>query len=87
MVRHMQDLCERLGTVTGRPVVDKTGLKGDYMIALTYRLISSTNSDSSDAATDIFSAVRDQLGLRLESQRGKVKVLKIEGVDKIPTAN
>jgi uncharacterized protein (TIGR03435 family) len=87
MVRHMPDLCERLGIVTGRPVVDKTGLRGDYMIALTYRLISSTNSDSSDAATDIFSAVRDQLGLRLESQRGKVKVLKIEGVDKIPTAN
>ena len=87
MVRHMPDLCERLGTITGRPVVDKTGLNGDYMIALTYRLIGSTNSDTSDAATDIFSAVRDQLGLRLESQRGIVDVLKIEGVEKIPTAN
>jgi uncharacterized protein (TIGR03435 family) len=87
MVRHLPDLCERLGTVTGRPVVNKTGLNGDYMIALTYRLIDSKNSDPSDAATDIFSAVRDQLGFRLESQRGSVDVLKIEGVDKIPTAN
>lgn len=87
VVRHIPDLCERLGIVTGRPVVNKTGLNGDYMIALTYRLISSTNSDSSDAATDIFLAVREQLGLRLESQRGSVDVLKIEGVDKVPTAD
>ena len=57
------------------------------MIALKYRLISSTNNDSSDAATDIFSAVREQLGLRLESQRGVVDILKIEGVEKVPTAN
>jgi uncharacterized protein (TIGR03435 family) len=87
MARHMQDLCERIGKVTGRPVVDKTGLDGDYLIVLTYVPFGSTNNDSSDPGADIISAVRDQLGLRLESQRGLVEVLKIESVDKVPTEN
>jgi hypothetical protein len=34
MARHLPDLCERIGKVTGRPVIDKTGLDGDYMIHL-----------------------------------------------------
>jgi uncharacterized protein (TIGR03435 family) len=87
MARHLPDLCERIGKVTGRPVIDKTGLDGDYMIVLTYLPFGSLNSDPSDAASDILSAVRDQLGLRLQSQRGAVDVLKIESVDKVPTEN
>jgi uncharacterized protein (TIGR03435 family) len=87
LARHLPDLCERLGKVTGRPVIDKTGLTGDYMIALTYLPSVSMASDSSDSAFDIFSAVREQLGLRLEAQRGIVEVLKIDSIDKIPTGN
>ena len=87
MVRHLPDLCERLGKVTGRPVIDKTGLNGDYMIALTYLPSVSMASDSSDGAFDIFSAVREQLGVRLEAQKGIVEVLKIDSIEKIPTGN
>jgi uncharacterized protein (TIGR03435 family) len=87
MARHLPDLRERLGKVTGRPVIDKTGLDGDYLIVLTYLPLGSTNNDSSDPASGIFSAVRDQLGLKLESQRGLVDVLKIDSVDKVPTEN
>ena len=87
MARHMPDLCERIGKVTGRTVIDKTGLEGDYMIVLNYLPFGSLNSDPSDADSDIFSAVRDQLGLRLQSQRGVVDLLKIESVDKVPTEN
>jgi uncharacterized protein (TIGR03435 family) len=87
MARHLPDLCERLGKVTGRPVIDKTGLTGDYMIVLSYLPLGSYNPDPSDPATDIVSAVRDQLGLHLESQRAVVDVLKIESVEKVPTRN
>ena len=87
MARHLPDLCERIGKVTGRPVIDKTGLHGDYAIILTYRLITSSDNYPSDPASDIFSAVRDQLGLRLESQRGTVSVLKVDSIDKEPTSN
>jgi uncharacterized protein (TIGR03435 family) len=87
MARHLPDLCERLGKVAGRPIVDKTGLDGDYMIVLSYLPLSSTNYDPSDPASDIVSALRDQLGLRLQAQRGVVDMLKIDSIDRIPTAN
>jgi uncharacterized protein (TIGR03435 family) len=70
MARHMPDLCERLGKVTGRPVIDKTGLNGDYQIELTYPPFGSPDADLST----VFSAVRDQLGLKLESQRAVVEL-------------
>ena len=73
--------------VTGRPVIDKTGLDGDYQIELAYRPFDSTTSDSSDPSLDVFSAVRNQLGLRLDPQRGIVDILKIQSIDKIPTEN
>jgi len=57
------------------------------MIVLNYLPSGSLNSDPSAADSDIFSAVRDQFGLRLQSQRGVVDVLKIESVDKVPTEN
>jgi uncharacterized protein (TIGR03435 family) len=87
MVRHVPDLCERIGKVMGRPVVDKTGLNGDYVIVLTYLPFIATGGDPSDPPSDILSAVRDQLGLRLESQRGVVEILKIDAIDKVPTEN
>lgn len=87
MARHLPDLCERIGKVTGRPVIDKTGLDGDYLIVLTYLAFGSTNSDPSSPASDIFSAVRDQLGLQLQSRRGVVDVLKIDSIDKVATEN
>ncbi len=83
----MDDLCERLGKVTGRPVIDKTGLHGKYVIVLSYMPLGSANSDPSDPTADIFSAVRDQLGLRLESRREMVKILAIDKIDRVPTEN
>jgi uncharacterized protein (TIGR03435 family) len=85
--RHLPDLCEWLGKAAGRPVIDKTGLNGDYQIELTYLPTGPTNTDPSDAAFDIFTAVRTQLGLRLESQRGAVEVVKIDSIEKAPTGN
>ena len=58
-----------------------------FVIVLTYLPFGSTTSDPSDSTSDIVSAVREQLGLRLQSQRGVVDVLKIESVDKVPTEN
>ena len=92
MAKTLHDLCERLGKVAGRPVVDKTGLHGKYVIVLTYSR-GLTGGAAADAAalpepsSDIFSAVRDQLGLRLVAGREPVDVLKIDKVEKIPTAN
>jgi uncharacterized protein (TIGR03435 family) len=87
MVRHVADLCERLAMVTGHPVLDKTGLDGSYEIVLTYIPYGTAAGDPSDSGFDIFSAVRDQLGLKLEPQRAMVETLKIDSIDKVPTRN
>jgi bla regulator protein blaR1 len=58
-----------------REVVDKTGLKGTYTIALQWK--------SNQSATDsISAALQEQLGLQLESKQGPVETLTIEQVAK-----
>ena len=58
-----------------RPVLDKTGLSGTYNISLTYtpenRVDRGAGGDSSDIS--IFTAVQEQLGLRLEPQKARLK--------------
>ncbi|MDE3196396.1 MAG: TIGR03435 family protein [Acidobacteriota bacterium] len=87
MAKTLKDLCERLGKVTGRPVVDRTGLQGKFIIALTYAPYDSANADANGPRADIFSAVRDQLGLRLEPGVANAAILKVDAVQKLPEAN
>ncbi len=86
-------LAAQLARVTGRVVLDKTGLEGRYDIALRWTpdngLPDKSNGASSPEETNgpsIFTAVQEQLGLKLESQKGPVNVLVIDSVQP-PTAN
>jgi uncharacterized protein (TIGR03435 family) len=86
-------LAAQLARVTGRVVLDKTGLAGRYDIALRWTpdngLPDKINGASSPEETNgpsIFTAVQEQLGLKLESQRGPVNVLVIDSVQP-PTGN
>ena len=65
----------------GRPVLDKTGLAGTYDYKLEY-----TNSSRNTDAASIFTAVQEQLGLRLESQTAPIEALVVNHVEK-PDAN
>jgi uncharacterized protein (TIGR03435 family) len=67
-----------------RPVIDKTGLAGTYEFRLLY---SQPNRPSDDpAGPSIFTAVEEQLGLKLESAKGPVEILVIDSVER-PTEN
>jgi uncharacterized protein (TIGR03435 family) len=74
----MQQLAQALG-IAGleRPVVDRTGLEGIYKIALDFQR-RDTTGDGVDATT----AVREQLGLRLESSTARFEMLVIDHVQK-----
>jgi len=61
----MEALTFVLRTAAGRPVVDRTGLKGAYAFTLQYA--AGTAPDAAVTAPSIFTAVREQLGLKLES--------------------
>lgn len=88
----MPQLAAALVRVAGREVVDRTGLEGpfDWDIEFRPELVQPIgNEPVPDAAAfadrpSIFTALQEQLGLRLESTRGLVDVLVIDEVS-LPT--
>jgi uncharacterized protein (TIGR03435 family) len=91
----------RLSTTLDAPVQDLTGLKGTYDIDLSWGEPDAendapiTHSSSADsravlpaAATDnLFTSIRDLLGLRLEPDKQQVEVILIDHIERVPTAN
>ena len=78
-----------LRTPVGSPVVDETGLPGSYDITLTF---SNPNSSPADTPTDptlpsLFTALTEQLGLRLIPRKITLPYLVIDHVDRVPTPN
>ncbi len=68
-----------------RPLVDQTGLTGQYDITLRY-----SHDEAHDAAPDappgLFTAIEEQLGLKLEATKAPTDVLVIEHVER-PSEN
>jgi len=63
----------------GRPVIDKTGLTGVYDFSLTW----TPEVGGGDPDTpSLFTAVQEQLGLKLESARGPVEVIVVDRFEK-----
>ena len=79
----MKTFAGMLERPAGRPVIDRTGIDGRYNINLRYAPANSQNSD----LPDFFTAVQEQLGLRLVPQKVPVDYLVIDHVDRIPTEN
>lgn len=66
-----------------QPVVDETGLKGNYDIDLKF----APMNDIESSLPSIFTAVQEQLGLKLEKQTVQEDVFVIDHIDKVPTEN
>jgi uncharacterized protein (TIGR03435 family) len=74
-------LARFLSNQTARPVVDETGLTGKYNFTLVF------SPDLADTTgPSIFTAVQEQLGLKLESGKGPVEMVVIDSAGK-PSAN
>ncbi len=68
-----------------KPVVNETGLTGRYDFKLRWLPNELQNTDA-DAPTSVFTAVQEQLGLKLEVKHGPVDVLILDHVNR-PTEN
>ena len=99
-------LASTLSQILGRPVIDKTGIKGYYDFKLAFSRDGLPNSgpapappggfagpgppgpgaNASDPAPSIFTALQEEMGLKLDSAKGPVEVMVIDSVQK-PTAN
>jgi uncharacterized protein (TIGR03435 family) len=79
------DVSTMLGQLTaasGRAVLDRTGLMGAYDIELKWTPLPDPNSNS----VSIFTAVQEQLGLKLESGTAPLDVLVIDRIER-PSEN
>jgi uncharacterized protein (TIGR03435 family) len=84
----MEELARHLGGGLDRPAVDQSGLTGTFDIKLIYtpefRRSSRPEPDLSDIS--IFTAVQDQLGLKLEPRKAMMGILVVAHVEK-PSEN
>lgn len=84
----LSGLANELGYSLDHPVIDKTGLTGKYDLSLKWRPDNQPASDgnSGDDLPGLFTALQEQLGLKLEPSKGPVDTLVVDHVEK-PTAN
>jgi len=95
----MEALLHLLSPLVGRTILDKTGLAGSYDYTLNWTPdflpppggAEGGPPPSGDSAPDpngpsLFSALQEQLGLRLESQKGPVDVIVIDHIEQ-PSPN
>jgi bla regulator protein BlaR1 len=81
----MTILTQGLIQLVGRPVIDRTGLTGRYDYTLKWMPepgIGPPGPPVDPDAPSIFTAVQEQLGLKLESARGPVEVVVIDRLEK-----
>jgi uncharacterized protein (TIGR03435 family) len=85
----MTGLAGQLTNTTGRLVLNKTGLEGNYFCAVTFTpLTTQANEVATGAgALDIFAAIQLQLGLKMESAKEPVDILVVDRAERVPTEN
>lgn len=92
----ISSLTDLLGRQLGREVVDQTGLKGVYDVTLQYTqdmrsgngmmINGGPPAEQADSGPSLFTALQEQLGLKLESTKGPVDTLVIESAEQ-PSEN
>jgi uncharacterized protein (TIGR03435 family) len=94
----MAALVSRLADLLRHPVIDKTGFAGTFDLDLTFAVdeslagLGTRSPGVPDEPTDpsglpsLFSALREQLGLKIESTKGSVEVIVIDHIER-PSAN
>jgi uncharacterized protein (TIGR03435 family) len=78
---------EYLSSDLGRPVVDHTGIRGVYRLVLTYAKPNADGGAPANPGPDLFTAVREQLGLRLEARKEPVEMLRVDRAERVPAEN
>jgi uncharacterized protein (TIGR03435 family) len=78
--RTMESFASTLTDQVKRTVIDKTGLPGNYDFSLKWSAEDSPTADT-DTAPSIFTALPEQLGLKLQPAKGPVETLVVDHVE------
>jgi uncharacterized protein (TIGR03435 family) len=81
----MSDFASFLEGQVHRTVVDRTGLVGKYDFAMRFSRENGSVSET-DNAPSIFTAIEEQLGLKLQPAKGPVETLVVDHVE-MPSEN
>jgi uncharacterized protein (TIGR03435 family) len=87
----MSNLAGVLSQLTRRKVVDRTGLRGQYDFTLSYapnrdgadREVSNDSPAANNLPDTVFTALREQLGLNLESQKTQVEFIVVDHLERL----
>jgi uncharacterized protein (TIGR03435 family) len=71
-----------LSRLAGRAVLDQTGLSGRWDFVLTYATDAQRRSGEPTDAPDLFTALTEQLGLKLQATTGAVEMLIVERIER-----
>ena len=86
----LSTLAEVLADQLSHTVIDKTGLTGDYDFRLKWtsedQSSNTADNGTTDRPPDLFTALQEQLGLKLESTKGPVTTLVVDHAEQ-PTPN
>jgi uncharacterized protein (TIGR03435 family) len=74
----MEALVYALSVQLGRPVTDNTGLKGEF----DFKVVWTPDQVADTSGPSLFTALQEQLGLRLESTKGPEEVIVVDSVQK-----
>jgi uncharacterized protein (TIGR03435 family) len=91
----ISDLVRVMQSTVRHPVVDKTGLTGKYDFNLDFTQDDQTRATAPPPADnpaelgppDLFTALQQQLGLKLDEKKGPVDVLVVDRAEKTPSEN
>jgi uncharacterized protein (TIGR03435 family) len=82
----LENLTNVLSNQLDRNVIDKTGLTGEYDLHLKWTPDNAPQPIADDAPPLLFTAIQEQLGLKLQPGKGPVDTLVVDHVDQ-PTEN
>jgi len=85
----MPQLALLLSRFEPQTVMDMTGLKGFYEVKLEWTPDDTRGREATDGplGPSIYTAVQEQLGLKLEARRGPLEVLVVDSAEKVPAEN
>jgi uncharacterized protein (TIGR03435 family) len=83
----VSDVLTAVLMASGRPVIDRTGLRGRYTFTLDWAPDPPPAAGTSAVASlpggpTLQTAIREQLGLRLSEEKGPIDILLIESVER-----
>jgi uncharacterized protein (TIGR03435 family) len=85
-----EDLTQELSRELGRDIIDKTEIKGRYDVTLKWTPEAGAATDNAASPTDagpsLFTAVQEQLGLKLEPAKAPIQVLVVDHAE-MPSEN